>query len=165
MRQKSHYNIWFVIDNVTGEAEVSLNGCFANFYEIMCCKMALEEFTDGLTPEDIDEYNKSIKQYQESQLAKLKEDSKKVKSKISRWVYVYKSQDLYKIGRSKSEDCRIKKYITENPHELVLIHKAYVEDYIDAEKDLHDTFADRRHSREWFKLDELDIKTIKRMYA
>lgn len=164
MRQQGPIDILF-LKRENNKIDISLNNRYADFDTIVDCCEALKNFVSTLTKQDIDNHNREVEDQFILDERKSREDAKRVKKTIPGWVYIYKSQELYKIGRSRSEDCRVKKYITENPHELVLIHKAFVDDYIGAEKDLHETFADRRHSREWFRLDELDIETIKKMYA
>lgn len=90
--------------------------------------------------------------------------NKKNKETVNGWVYLYKQGDFYKIGRSRLKDCRLKKYITENPFPIELVFKKEVSDYIEAEKLLHEKFKDKRisNSQEWFLLDEKDVKSFKK---
>lgn len=92
---------------------------------------------------------------------KIKEDSKKDVTRNG-WIYLYKQGKYYKIGRSLSEDCRIKKYIIENPLPVELVFKKEVQDYVYTEKFLHDKFKEKRISnkQEWFLLDKKDIRLL-----
>lgn len=77
------------------------------------------------------------------------------------YIYLIKSWEHYKIGKAKSIRDRFKKYITENPNEVELIHSYRVDDYTKEEKRLHDLFKEKNHNREWFNLTEDDINYIK----
>ena len=92
---------------------------------------------------------------------KYKPEEKKLSKQVSGWIYIYKQGEYYKIGKSKDEDCRVKKYITENPEPVELIFKHKVPDYTKTEKDLHKLFKLKNHHSEWFKLDQDDLLTIK----
>ena len=87
---------------------------------------------------------------------------KKNTKTVNGWIYLYKQGDFYKIGRSRLKDCRIKKYITENPFPIELVFKKEVSDYIEAEKLLHEKFKDKRisSSQEWFLLEDKDVKSF-----
>lgn len=90
---------------------------------------------------------------------------KKYKSQIiSGFIYVYKQGKYYKIGKSKYEDCRKNKYITENPEQIELVYKYKTNDYTKEEKTIHNLFNEKRINpkREWFLLTENDISLIKK---
>ncbi len=77
------------------------------------------------------------------------------------YVYIVRSENLYKIGRTQYPSSRIDKYRTENPYLIEMILLAKVEDYIRVEKVILTMFASKKHHGEWFSLDEQDIVTIK----
>lgn len=79
------------------------------------------------------------------------------------WIYVYRQNKYYKIGKSKYKDCRVKKYKTENPQGITLILKKHVRDYHWLEHHLHVTFNNRRYRGEWFILQHEDIDLIKQI--
>lgn len=80
---------------------------------------------------------------------------------IPGWIYVWKQDNYYKIGKSIHKDCRQRKYITENPRPLKLVCKKLVKNYNASEKALHLMFSSKRHHGEWFNLEPDDILTIK----
>lgn len=77
------------------------------------------------------------------------------------YIYLIESNWLYKIGKTKNVSSRIKKYITENPNEITLIHSYHAENYTDEEARLHEKFQSKRIRWEWFQLSEIDINYIK----
>lgn len=77
------------------------------------------------------------------------------------YIYLIESNWLYKIGKTKNVSSRIKKYITENPNEIILIHSYHAENYTDEEARLHEKFQSKRIRWEWFQLSEIDINYIK----
>ena len=87
----------------------------------------------------------------------------KTKIKISTrgYIYLIKSNNLYKIGRAKNLKSRIKTYQTENPFGIEVIFQKEVDDYIGTEKDLLTRFENKRERGEWFKLNNEDIQWIK----
>lgn len=74
------------------------------------------------------------------------------------YVYLLKADNgLYKIGRSKSLDARIKQLGLILPYELELALVIETIDTTKLEQELHDHFADKRKRGEWFELDESDL--------
>jgi len=93
------------------------------------------------------ELNKSIEEARKK--AKLK-DSKGV-------IYLLKSIDLYKIGRTKNFKKRFRTYKTENPHGVRLIFKKETLDCQRIEKMLLEKFKDKQVRGEWFKLNRQEF--------
>ena len=83
------------------------------------------------------------------------------KKKQEGYIYVIKSNKRYKIGRTLNLEQRIEKYITENPDKIEVILCEKVKDYVGVEKELHLIFEYKNHNREWFNLNNEDIKSIK----
>lgn len=76
------------------------------------------------------------------------------------YVYVvHDSYGNYKIGRAKNLKTRIQSYKSYLPY-FKLIKTVRVENHESYEKELHTRFADKRITREWFKLTQEDIDTI-----
>lgn len=87
---------------------------------------------------------------------------KQDKIKNRQWyIYIIKSWDYYKIWKTIDVKKRIKKYITENPNEIELIHSFESADYDRQELELHYKFKSKNHNREWFMLDANDILFLK----
>lgn len=77
------------------------------------------------------------------------------------FVYVLRSQDgLYKIGKSIDPDVRIKSLGVVLPFAITPLHIIPSQDYIAAEKRLHERFAQKRQRGEWFDLDEQDLSWL-----
>jgi len=78
------------------------------------------------------------------------------------YIYLLRCSGLIKIGRTKKPRDRYIRYITENPNRVYLVFQKLVRDYCTVEKHLKDMFADKRKHGEWFKLNDEDIKHIKK---
>ena len=76
------------------------------------------------------------------------------------YVYLFKSQNLYKIGKAIDIDKRKKKIERDVSEDLVLIHQIASNDYTRAETILHKRFAHLRKWGEWFDLSFEDIQEI-----
>ena len=80
------------------------------------------------------------------------------------FVYLLRADNrLYKIGRSKAINERIKQLEIKLPYELELVAFIVVGDMYKVERWLHRKFADKRKRGEWFELEEVDIEFIKAM--
>ncbi len=119
--------------------------------------VALEELKELKTPEEIVEYNRAADRRRED----LSGDSPEKKADMVGYIYVIRSASLYKIGRSKCKDCRIKRYRTENPNEIEPIMIVKVDDYINAEAVVLSMFPDKHHHGEWFSLDKKTLPLSK----
>lgn len=90
---------------------------------------------------------------------------KDIKSKkICKWyIYFIKDNNWYvKIWKTIDIKSRSKKYVTENSNKVEIIHNIYYDniDYWEAERIRHNYFIKKHHNREWFKLDDNDVKYI-----
>lgn len=86
---------------------------------------------------------------------------KNTRKAISWYIYLIKDDKWFiKIGRSRSPRDRLKKYVTENSGEIILIKIFNVTDDVLAEKELLNYFKDKKHRSEWFKLNSEDIESI-----
>lgn len=114
---------------------------------------------------EIDLNNEEIYNYWKNEQRDVVVDKKPTSRRYNGYIYIYKQDNNYKIGKSKREDCRIRKYITENPYEIELFFKAYVCDYDKAEQELHNIFKESRinENREWFIFDQKDLSYIKNL--
>lgn len=82
------------------------------------------------------------------------------------YVYLLKaSTGHYKIGRSKKVIDRLKLFEVKLPFEVEIIHLFPCVDMVDAERQLHIIFADKRVNGEWFDLSITDVATIKTIHA
>lgn len=55
---------------------------------------------------------------------------------------------------------RFRKYVTENPNEVHLVHSYQMADCVSEEKRLHSKFEKKRYRGEWFSLEEKDVAYI-----
>lgn len=80
------------------------------------------------------------------------------------FVYIIKCGPTYKIGRTRDLDRRLADWspTPAYPIEVKLVIKA--KDSRQAEKDLHNHFADKRLRGEWFELTELDVEYVRSLF-
>lgn len=77
------------------------------------------------------------------------------------YVYLLKSGDSYKIGKSIDVNKRMKNISPIMPHRVTLIH-SFKTDNMDVEESrLHQMFDNKRLLGEWFALNEEDVSYIK----
>lgn len=106
----------------------------------------------------------SNKKYYFEEIKKEKEILSNFKIPNNKWyIYIIKSWNYYKIWKTKDIRKRSKKYITENPWKIEMIHSYEVDDYTIEENRLHKKFKEKNHNREWFLLDENDILYLKNL--
>jgi hypothetical protein len=155
-------NIHFVEED--GKISLSFNTGLVDYEKIVLCKTAIINFLEENSEKDVEDYNKIGREYWKNELEKTYINISEKKKKIKGYIYIYKQDKYYKIGRSKRLDCRKTKYITENPRKIELIRVYESEDCESDESILHNKFLSKKHNREWFLLLFDDIKLIDNLF-
>lgn len=79
------------------------------------------------------------------------------------WVYILKSEGLYKIGRTLNPKQRIKSYRTQNPYGTEVVIMERVEEYLRTEAAMLRMFEGKKVKGEWFRLTRHDIEELKKI--
>lgn len=151
-------------ENKKGKIIISLNNGFIPDRKILLsCKDALNRLLD-VDNNDVQKYNAEIDRLWNEQ-EKHYEPIKRPKQ--AGYVYLLKSNNKYKIGRSKNVNGRINSYKTQNPFGIEIICSKFVEDYIESEKTLLSLFYKNKVEKttEWFSLDDNELFLINTVLA
>jgi hypothetical protein len=82
--------------------------------------------------------------------------------RIQGYVYLMKSGQFYKIGKSKSPDRRRSEVALLLPHDTNTIHVIATDDPDGIEHYWHERFKDKHHRGEFFRLTKADVQAFKR---
>lgn len=77
------------------------------------------------------------------------------------YVYLIRSPYGFKIGKTVNIKSRTRLFEVKLPFPISVEHYSWFEDYSTAERQLHDTFHNKRLEGEWFDLSPHDIAHIK----
>jgi hypothetical protein len=80
---------------------------------------------------------------------------------IKGYVYVIRSGDYCKIGKSVDVLRRLKEISTSTPVAPEIVHTIPTNRMVRAENTIHAKFASKRARNEWFNLDDSDIAEVK----
>lgn len=79
----------------------------------------------------------------------------------SGFLYVVRSGDYFKIGRTSNLTRRLAALRRQFPNEMSVIYTQCVADMVQSERTLHTIFGERRIHGEWFELTDADVQAIK----
>ncbi|MHB9068821.1 MAG: GIY-YIG nuclease family protein [Sedimentisphaerales bacterium] len=82
--------------------------------------------------------------------------------RIQGYIYLMKSGQFYKIGKSKSPDRRRNEIALLLPHDTKTIHVIATDDPDGIEQYWHQRFKDKHHRGEFFRLTNADVQAFKR---
>ncbi len=77
------------------------------------------------------------------------------------YVYLLGGEGYYKIGRAKNVSRRLRQLEIQLPWPVRVEHTIPCAGYVEAEKELHAVFAEKRANGEWFALSAEDVAWIK----
>jgi hypothetical protein len=77
------------------------------------------------------------------------------------FVYLFKSGDFYKIGRSNSTGRREYEVALQMPEPVRTVHRINTDDPVGIEAYWHKRFAAKRKKGEWFDLDSADVAAFR----
>ena len=83
----------------------------------------------------------------------------KIREPIPGYVYLVKSGDFIKVGRTTNIKGRMRALKTANPH-VELVGKKWVKDSEYVERAMHEKLSIHHFSGEWFKLSTISVDTI-----
>jgi len=104
-----------------------------------------------------DEARQQINEYKDGTLArKAREEKAEVpvrRKSLVGYVYLIRADNgLYKIGKARNINARLKPFSVNFPMRWDLVHSFHSDDYSKAEETLHYMFRDKRDVGEWFNL-------------
>jgi len=114
----------------------------------------LDKFYELVPDDDIQDYNSTKSD-------KLSTRYEKQKPKpVPGYIYVVRSGEYYKVGRTSNLEQRMKTFRTTLPAGTELVFTIKVSDTRSAETEIHTSLNESRINGEWFNLSESDIEYL-----
>jgi len=153
----------YQIGRYEGKPYISDTMGFPERYEAILEIAAIaKEILESGSPESINaKASEAVAKYEANRFTQGDFRSKSRKAKPG-YVYLLKSEELnrWKIGRAYNPGLRGCQLEKQSPTPISIVHTVKTNDPILLEKQLHDTFADKRIHGEWFELDATDVEQI-----
>jgi len=162
-------NICITIGEIDGEVVAFLTDgellCYENIQKL--ARDGLVNFLSKHNESSINFYNWRMMNQIEYAMRIEGREAVKEKDKHIGMVYLFKlysDKPAYKIGRCKVGNVikRAKAVMTYTPRDVEIVNSWRVENYSDVEIDLHIEYESKNIRREWFALDDDDIRAINR---
>jgi hypothetical protein len=125
--------------------------------ELLSLYKKLKHSISGMTDQHIDDYNDMLEEKISHPVVDYSRPT--IKNHKKGIIYIIKSHDFYKIGRTQNLEQRLYSYKTQNPHIKLIFYKE-VPDCCRTEKDLLFIFKSKQLRGEWFDLTDGDITWI-----
>lgn len=122
-------------------------------------------YTSDWAREIVDKYL-SGRLREEAELERGHKTDKKPKKGEQGHVYLIRTENnLYKIGKARDINARLKPFGVNFPMKWELIHSFPADDYSIAEALLHEMFSDKQEVGEWFSLDPDDVVYVSSLHG
>ena len=147
-------------DNGNSKEHLALfnrDGLVITYMELLEILEAVHEFYDTATDDAIQEYNRlRLNERNITGGEKCAQEQKRQ----SGYVYLINAGEFYKIGISRNINQRVTKLSTLPPFNITLVCIIKTDDMMGLEKELHETFSEKRVNGEWFTLSGEDVSYI-----
>ena len=156
--------VWY--DEETGVSLRLFSGDILTKDQYKLIRRHLKWFYKKYTDEQIKNYNDSLYARAERSQEQHEEEYSYHQHYFSKkkttpgYVYLIKSGEHYKIGRTKNLKTRVKSFETSLPLGATVVHSFETDDTTEAEIELHARFSDKRINGEWFNLVQDDVDYI-----
>lgn len=148
------------------------SGRYDKIYTREDMKLLIEEIQktlDGLTDQEITEFNDFLKQESQEEQEKDKASTLNAVPErdkaIQGYVYILQGGEQYKIGCTTNPRARKRILAVHMPFEVHVYLLISTRDMYQTEQDLHQLFAAKRTHGEWFLLDENDLWFVRQTYS
>lgn len=124
----------------------------------------IERWYEATSPDTIADHNEETREKYFPSTPRSSRPEPKPRRVLPGFIYVIKSGQYTKIGRTQDLKTRIGSIGAKLPIEPVVIATYPVDDSAAAEATLHSLFAKKRLNGEWFDLDDTDIEQIRHLF-
>lgn len=154
------------IDSETGRVVVVMlnmhqGGRYAEHCDWELLAGKIDDYFGSVPPQEIEKRQREFEIRKLNELLSIDFSMGSFRSDHCGFVYLMKSGDLYKIGRSKDPDKRFKQLQYTEPVPEEIVHLIESDACRKLESGLHHVFCDKRVDGEWFSLEDGDVEWLK----